>query len=94
MQTQALPTVAAKIVMAMNETTKIARAVGNRVIAALLAVGKFAFKYVELFMMKLNHLFVTRRTLYCTLSCLRLRWSADKTIVWFLNSLKQGLYLF
>lgn len=56
MQTQVLPTVAAKILMAMNETTKIARAVGNRVVGALLAVGKFALKYVELFMTKQNHL--------------------------------------
>ena len=63
MQTQALPTFAAKILMAVNETTKIARAVGNRVVGALLAVGKFALKYVDLFMMKLNELFVMRDAL-------------------------------
>ena len=55
MQTRALPNAPAKMLMARNEPTNIARPVGSGVVVGLLEIEILALTLVELFMMRLKH---------------------------------------
>ena len=55
MQTRALPNAPAKMLMARNKPTNIARPVGSGVVVGLLEIEILALTFVELFMMRVRY---------------------------------------